>query len=58
MEDREDQNKVYYLKPESGTIVAKEDSAPDGYHYFSLTEAKLTTTPGNVSRMDSEGKIK
>ena len=27
-------------------------------HYFSLTEANLTTTPGNVSRMDSEGKIK
>ena len=58
MEDKGGQNKVYHLKPESGTIVAKEDSTPDGYHYFSLTEANLTTTPGNVSRMDSEGKIK
>ena len=49
MNDKGGQNKMYYLKPESGTIVAKEDSAPNGYHYFSLTEAKSTMTPGYVS---------
>ena len=27
-------NKLYYLKPESGTIVAEESSSPDGYYYF------------------------
>ncbi len=27
-------NKIYYLKPESGAIVAEESSSPDGYYYY------------------------
>ena len=35
--DGEGQNKVYYLKPKSGSIVAEESSAPDEYYHFSLS---------------------
>ena len=37
MVDSKGQNKVYYLKPESGTIVAEESSSPDGHYCFSLS---------------------
>ena len=37
--DSKGHNKFYYLKPESGTIVAEESSSPDGYYYFSMSKA-------------------
>ena len=40
--DREGQ--VYYLKPESGAVVAEKSDTPDGYHYFSLSEASVSDT--------------
>ena len=39
--DKKGHNKLYYLKPESGAIVAEESSSPDGYHYFSIIHAIL-----------------
>ena len=42
--DSEGQNKVYYLKPESGAIIAEESSTPDGYQNFSLYEASSDDT--------------
>ncbi len=33
-----DHNKIYYLKPESGAIVAEESSSPDSYYYFSMSK--------------------
>ena len=40
--DREGQ--VYYLKPGSGDVVAEKSGTPDGYHYFSLSEASVNDT--------------
>ena len=48
--DNKGHNKVCYLKPESGVIVAEESSTPDGYHYFLM---KLGTEPWGVSKCDA-----
>ena len=38
------EGQAYYLKPESGDVVAEKSGTPDGYHYFSLSEASVNDT--------------
>ncbi len=52
-------NKIYYLKPESGAIVAEESSSPDGYYYFSMSEVRHSPyiRPSQLSFTDASGSL-
>ncbi len=47
-------NKLYYLTPKSGAIVAEEGSSPDGYYHFSMSKASLPGSSSSSEKPDQQ----